>query len=78
MIKNNQNVDDLILGIGSIKNRCSLSDDDIKILDNVVKLLEDMKHERSEKLRAELFAKALNIMMKFFGDDISNCLDGLM
>ena len=73
----NQNIDRLVQGIKSIStNRCSLSNDDIKILEEVINLLDELKQEDSELKQIQLFVKAIGILGRFFSGD--NFLDGLM
>lgn len=79
MLTNEQNIDRLIQGVKSVtKNRCSLSDDDVKHLDECVELLEKLKQEIAAEKQKEIFSKAVTILLKFFRDDIHNLLDQFM
>ena len=79
MLKNEQNIDRLIQGVKSItKNRCSLSDEEIKLLNECIELLEKLRQEIVAEKRKEIFSKALFILLKFFKDDIHNVLDQIM
>lgn len=79
MYNKDQNIDRLIQGIKSITtNRCSLSNDDIKLLRDVVDLLEEVKLEDSRQTQTIMIAKAIGQLARFFHDDIRNFFDGLM
>lgn len=79
MLDNEQNIDRLILGVKSItKNRCSLSDEEVKLLNECVELLEKLKQEIAAEKRKEIFTKAVMILLKFFKDDIHNLLNQFM
>ncbi|MBY0433532.1 MAG: hypothetical protein K2U26_05445 [Cyclobacteriaceae bacterium] len=79
MLNNEQNIDRLILGVKSItKNRCSLSDEEVKHLDDCVELLEKLRQEIAADKQKEIFSKAVTILLKFFWDDIHNLLDQFM
>jgi hypothetical protein len=79
MLDNEQNIDRLILGVKSItKNRCSLSDEEVKLLNECVELLEKLKQEIAAEKRKEIFTKAVVILLKFFKDDIHNLLNQFM
>ncbi|PZR02457.1 MAG: hypothetical protein DI539_27635 [Flavobacterium psychrophilum] len=64
-----QNIDDLVRGIESIiENRCSLLDEDRKLLLDVVVLLKKYKQEREVAGVASLLliVKAVALLTKFF------------
>jgi len=64
-----QNIDDLVQGIESIiENRCSLLDEDRKLLLDVVVLLKKYKQEREVAgvARLLLIVKAVALLTKFF------------
>lgn len=64
-----QNIDDLVQGIESIiENRCSLLDEDRKLLLDVVVLLKKYKQEREVAGVASLLliVKAVALLTKFF------------
>jgi hypothetical protein len=63
----NQNIDRLIQRIKSItENRCSLSDDDVGLLNEVMKVLEKVKRRRDKTLNLILIIKSVQILLKFF------------
>jgi hypothetical protein len=64
-----QHIDGLIQGIESIaQNRCSLSDEDRNLLQEVVIILKRYKKERSSGDAASLLliVRAVELLMKFF------------
>jgi len=64
-----QNIDDLVQGIESIiENRCSLLDEDRKLLLDVVVLLKKYKQKREVAGVASLLliVKAIALLTKFF------------
>ena len=75
----NQNIDGLINGIRSIsKNRCSLSDEEVRLLNECVLLLETMKKENSRHRKRSTFLTVLGILIRIFGSDIHKWFDDLM
>jgi len=79
MLMAEQNIDRLIQGVRSItKNRCSLSDEEDKLLNECIELLEKLKQEIAAEKRKEIFTKAVMILLKFFKDDIHNLLNQFM
>ena len=79
MLMAEQNIDRLIQGVRSItKNRCSLSDEEVKLLNECIELLEKLKQEIAAEKRKEIFTKAVMILLKFFKDDIHNLLNQFM
>lgn len=80
MLMAEQNIDRLIQGVKSIitKNWCSLSDEEVKLLNECVELLEKVKQDITAEKRKEIFSKAVMILLKFFKDDIHNMLDQFM
>lgn len=79
MLMAEQNIDRLILGVKSItKNRCSLSDEEVKLLNECIELLEKLKQEIAAEKRKEIFTKAVMILLKFFKDDIHKLLNQFM
>jgi hypothetical protein len=65
-----QNTDDLILCVESIiRNRCSLLDEDRRLLSEVIVLLKKYKREQGEGKAANelLVVKAVELLTKFFG-----------
>lgn len=64
-----QHIDGLIQGIESItQNRCSLSDEDCNLLQEVVVILKRYKRERSGGNTASLLfiVRAVELLSKFF------------
>ena len=73
------NIDRLIQGVRSIsKNRCSLSEEEIKLLNECIDLLEGLKQEKAMDKKRAIFLKAIEILLRFFKDDIHNLLDKFM
>jgi len=67
----NQNIDRMIQGIRSIiRNRCSLLDEEVNLLNEVVAQLEKLKQK--DKADVDLIIKVVELLLKFFliGDDI--------
>lgn len=76
MLEKEQNIERLIQGIKSLKeNRCSPSDEEVKLLDECVELLENIKLEFAAEKKKEFFLKAIMILLRFFKDDIHNLLN---
>ncbi len=69
MLKNNQNIDSLIQGIITItKNRCSLLDEDVILLNEAILQLEKLKHKQgqNELTNLLLVAKIVETFVKVF------------
>lgn len=67
--KQNQNIDNLINNIqGITKNRCSLSDEDIAILNEAISLLQMLKRKKGKtnKEILEVVVKVVELVSKFF------------
>ena len=67
--KQSQNIDRLILSIDFvIKNRCSLSDEDIKVLQEALDLLQGLKKKKGKtnKEILEVVIKTVELLSKFF------------
>lgn len=70
MLFKSQKTDRLIQGIRSIQmNRCSLSDEDLKLLDEVVVLLKECngKWNRNDTATVIMIVKVSELLIKFFG-----------
>lgn len=70
MLFKSQKTDRLIQGIRSIQmNRCSLSDEDLKLLDEVVILLTECneKWNRNDTATVIMIVKVSELLIKFFG-----------
>jgi hypothetical protein len=68
-LKQNQNVDSLIQGINTItENRCSLSDKDVKILNEALTLLKNLKRKKGKTNEdiLELVVKVVDLLSQFF------------
>ncbi|MFA5816468.1 MAG: hypothetical protein WC865_12700 [Bacteroidales bacterium] len=68
-IKQSQNIDRLILSIETItENRCSLSEEDIKILDEALTLLQNLKRKKGKTNKdiLEVVVKTVELLAKFF------------
>jgi hypothetical protein len=68
-LKQNQNIDSLIQGINTItENRCSLSDQDIKILNEALNLLKNLKRKKGKTNEdiLELVVKVVDLLSQFF------------
>ncbi len=79
MLEEKQNIDRLIQGVKSIsQNRCSLSEDEVKLLDECIDLLEGLKQEKTMDKKRVIFSKAIEILIRLFKDDIHNMLDSFM
>lgn len=69
MLKKNQNIDSLIQGIRAItENRCSLLDEDIKLLNEVILQLEELKLKQSQSSSNNLLlvVKIVETLAKVF------------
>ena len=69
MIKKQQNIDSLICSIRSItENRCSLSDSDYRMLNDVISELEKLKRKKRkvDKNNIEIITKIVELLLKFF------------
>jgi len=67
----------LIQGIQSIKNRCSLSDEEVKLLTECEDLLNSLNNETSVKLKKLKISQVVEILLRVFHNDISHFLDQL-
>lgn len=68
-LKQNQNIDSLIQSINTItENRCSLSDKDIKILDEALNLLKNLKRKKGKTNEdiLELVVRVVDLLSQFF------------
>ncbi|TSA32804.1 MAG: hypothetical protein D4R64_15300 [Porphyromonadaceae bacterium] len=68
-IKQCQNIDRLIHSIKSItENRCSLSEEDINILDEALTLLQNLKRKKGKTNKdiLEVVVKTVELLAKFF------------
>ena len=71
-IKQSQNIDSLIQSINTIaENRCSLSVEDVKILDEVLSLLKNLKRKkgRTNEEILQVVVKIVVLTSKYFKDD---------
>jgi hypothetical protein len=70
-LKQSQNIDSLILGIETIiKNRCSLSDKDLIILNEALSLLKDLKRKKG-KTNEQILQVVVDVVVllsRFFMD----------
>ena len=65
--KKNQNIDRLIQRVRSVtEDRCSLSDDDVSLLHEVIHELEKLKQRREKTLDLLLLIKSVQLLLKFF------------
>lgn len=74
------NMDRLIQGIESItKNRCSLTETERALLNEVVELLEEVRLEKRLAERQELIIRVTEIILQIFlaSDDIKNLIESL-
>lgn len=69
-----QNIDNLIQGIESVtKDRCSLSEEDVKILNEAIAHLQNLKRKKgktNKEIQRE-FVKVVSLLSKFFTNDSS-------
>lgn len=68
-LKQNQNIDSLIQGINTItENRCSLSDKDVKILNEALNLLKNLKRKKGKTNEdiLELVIRVVDLLSQFF------------
>ena len=73
--KQSQNIDRLIQGIELItKNRCSLSEEDVKILNEAQTLLKNLKRKKGKtnKEILQVVVKVVELLSKFFTNDSAN------
>ncbi len=71
-VKQYQNIDRLIQSINSItENRCSLSDEDVKILDEALKMLRDLKRKKGKTNQQilDVVVQVVVLISKFFEED---------
>jgi hypothetical protein len=71
-IKQSQNMDSLIQSIKTIsEDRCSLSDEDVKILNEALALLQNLKRKkgRTNEETLEVVVKVIELLSKFFRND---------
>lgn len=71
-LKRNQNIDGLIQGIETItENRCSLSDQDLKILSEALELLRSLKKKkgRTNEDILEIVVTVVGLLSSFFKND---------
>jgi hypothetical protein len=67
--KQNQNIDILMINISDIiQNRCSLSDEDVKILNEAVTLLQSLKRKkgRTNEQVLQVVVEVVSLLSKFF------------
>ena len=72
MLFKSQKTERLIQGIRMIQmNRCSLSDEDLDLLEEVAKLLTeyDGKWNRNDTTAVVMIVKAAELLIKFFGNE---------
>ncbi len=70
--KQSQNIDSLIQGINTIiENRCSLSEEDVKILNEALILLQKLKRKKGKTNKDILLVvvKTVELLSKFFKND---------
>ena len=75
------NTDRLIQGIRSItKNRYSLSDEDQRLLEEVIQLLEELNLEERLPERQELIIQLIDSLLKVFlmSDDIESLINNVL
>lgn len=68
-LRQNQNIDSLIQGINTItENRCSLSDKDVKILNEALALLKNLKRKKGKTNEdiLELVVRVVDLLSQFF------------
>ena len=73
--KQSQNIDRLILSINTItENRCSLSEEDVKILDEALAFLQRLKLKKGKTNKdiLRVVVKTVELLSKFFKDDSTN------
>jgi hypothetical protein len=74
-IKQSQNIDDLILSINVIiENRCSLSEEDVTILNEALALLQNLKRKKGKtnKEILETVVEVVVLLSRFFGKESGN------
>ena len=73
--KQSQNIDRLIQSIELItKNRCSLSEEDVKILNEALTLLQNLKRKKGKTNKdiLQVVVKTVELLSKFFRNDSTN------
>ena len=73
--KQSQNIDRFILSINTItENRCSLSEEDVKILDEALAFLQRLKLKKGKTNKdiLRVVVKTVELLSKFFKDDSTN------
>jgi hypothetical protein len=73
--KQSQNIDRLVQSIELItKNRCSLSEEDVKILNEALTLLQNLKRKKGKtnKEILQTVVKVVELLSKFFRNDSTN------
>jgi len=68
-LKQNQNIDSLIKIIKTIsENRCSLSDEDVKLLHETLALLQNLKRKKGKTNKETLVivVQVIELLSKFF------------
>ena len=71
-LKRNQNIDGLIQGIKTIaENRCSLSDEDVVILNEALDLLDSLKKKKGKTNEdiLTIVVKLVGLLSSFFKND---------
>jgi cell division protein ZapA (FtsZ GTPase activity inhibitor) len=71
-LKRNQNIDGLIQGIKTIaENRCSLSDEDVVILNEALNLLDSLKKKKGKTNEdiLTIVVKLVGLLSSFFKND---------
>jgi len=74
-LRQNQNIDELILSISSIvENRCSLSDKDLLILNEALCQLENLKRKKGKtnKEILQVVVQIVDLLSCFFKNDSEN------
>ena len=73
--KQSQNIDSLIQSIDTItENRCSLSEEDLKILNEALTLLQNLKRKKGKTNKdiLKVVVKVVELLSKFFKNDSVN------
>lgn len=73
--KQSQNIDRLILSINAItEDRCSLSEEDVKILNEALFLLQNLKRKKGKTNKdiLQVVVKVIELLSKFFRNDSVN------
>lgn len=77
-LKRNQNIDSLVQSINTIaENRCSLSDRDVKILNETLGLLENLKKKKGKTNEdiLSLVIKVVDCLSCYFKNDSEDTKD---